>query len=97
MSFTTEWELAIKILISILWASKVLINIQKWDDTAKAVGSAWFCVGLCLATQRHTNGTQMRHKCDTSATQMRHKCDTTATQEGHKWEPSWTQVINLIN
>jgi hypothetical protein len=21
--------------------------------TAKAVGSAWFCVGLCLATQKH--------------------------------------------
>ncbi len=28
-------------------------------NTAKAVGSAWFCVGLCLATQRHKNGTQV--------------------------------------
>ena len=60
-------------------------------DTAKAVGSAWFCVGLCLATQRHKD-TKMGHNCDTCATQMGHNCDTTATQLRHKCDTTATQV-----
>jgi hypothetical protein len=39
---------------------------MSFEITAKAGGSAWFCVGLCLATQRHKNETQEEHNCDTS-------------------------------
>jgi len=46
---------------------------MSFEITAKAGGSAWFCVGLCLATQRHKNGTQLRNKCDTRGAQLRHK------------------------
>ena len=38
--------------------SSYLRELEEKNNIAKLSGSAWFCVGLCLATHRHKTGTQ---------------------------------------